>query len=783
MGNRPIGEREPAARSRRLVGGRGRYVGDIRIAGLLDAAFVRSPHGHAHIKAIDRTAARATTGVHAVLTGAEIAAVTGGYRGSNLLYPSLKAPLQYPLALDTARFHGEPVVMVVAETRAIAEDAARLVAVDWEPLPALTDPEQARSPHSTPLHGDHADNIAYHQNHVAGAVDDVFAAAAHVVTVDIDFGRHTGTPLETRGIIADFEGSERRLTVHISHQTPHQMQIEFARFLGLDEHRVRVICPDVGGAFGIKQQLYGDELAVCAASFLVGRPVRFIADRLESMLSDIQAREHRISARMAVDAAGRILGFDIDDLFAIGPYSQYPRSSIGETRTAVGLCGAPYRFEAMRATTDVVFQTKGMSGHYRGVGHPIACGVTETLIEKGARAVGVDPVEFRRMNFLTDGDMPYASPNGTRFERLAFPYCLAALEKAIDLTALRAETERARAEGRLLGLGFAAFVEQTSRGPAFYGKGGAAVTTRDGATVRFEPSGLFRCLSSVTEQGQGTEMGVRQVVAAALGVATADVEVLTGDTAVTQHGGGTWGSRSMAIGGEAAWRAAKRLRQELLELAGGLTQRAVETLDIRGREVVDGDTGTALLSLRQLGETAHFRPYELAGGVQPRLSATESFGPLDEPFRAGSGIQMALVEIDEGTGIIRLLRHAVVHEAGRIVNPLLVDEQIRGGAVQGIGAALMEECGYDDAGRLINNSFSSYLVPMAVDVPDIEIIHADGPPLPTDGLGIAGVGEAGTVGAAAAVMNAVNDALSTRGASLYAMPLTPQRVLKALGII
>lgn len=783
--------REPAAtalgqglsspRNRRLLAGRGRYVADLPFPDSLHAAFLRSPWGHARIVGIDVEAARDMPGVAAVLTGADIARICQGYRGATAAFPGLQAPLQHPLAIDIARWHGEPVVVVLADSRAQAEDACARVVVQWDELPALTDPQAALA--APPMHPDLSSNLVLHLDQQSGEPDAVFAAAAHVVACDFAFNRHTGVPMETRGLVAEFEPGERRLTVHLSHQCPHQMQEEYATLLGLDAHRVRVICPDVGGAFGIKQQLYGDELAVCAAAVLLGCTVRFIADRNESMLSDIQAREHRVAGKLAVDAQGRLLAFQVRDVYAIGPYSQYPRSSLGEPRAILGLCGAPYRFDAFTASADIVFQNKGMAGHYRGVGHPLACAVTEALIDEAARACGIDPIEVRRNNFLQPADFPYVSPTGTRFERLAFTQSLAALEAEVDLPALRATIVAARASGRIQGLGIAAFVEQTSRGPWFYGQGEQAVSSRDGCTLRLEPSGHFRCISSVTEQGQGTEMGVRQVVAHGLGVATERVDVLTGDTAVTSHGGGTWGSRGMAIGGQAAFDAAVLLRKEVLQLAAILLKTEADMLDLRNDQIVSVNDGAPLLGLRALAEAAHFRPYEF-GGIQPQLMASTTYGPLKQPFRCGTGIQLSHVDVDPGTGQIRLLRHIVVHEAGRVVNPVLVNEQVRGGVAQGLGAALMEECSYDARGRSLASSLASYDMPMAVDLPDIELIHAESPAFTDDGLGIVGVGEAGTVGAAAAVMNALNDALASIGAGrVHTLPLTPERVLRAMGAL
>ncbi|MBJ3774766.1 xanthine dehydrogenase family protein molybdopterin-binding subunit [Acuticoccus mangrovi] len=774
----PVGVPLPTARSARLVNGAGRFVADARPAGGLEVAFVRSAHASARILSIDAAAARAMPGVAAVLTAADLAPILKSFRGTHGAFPDLVAPRQTALAADIVRWSGEPVALVLAASRAVAEDAAELVEIDYDPLPAVADPRAAVAEGAPAIHPEAPDNVALTLIHEKGDVDAAFAQAAHVAELAFSFGRVTGVPLETRGIVATYEAGERRLTVSMSHQCPHQMNVEFAGLLGLDVEKVRVSCLDVGGGFGVKQQLYGDELAVCAAAMLTGRPVRFIADRLESMVSDIHAREHVVTGRIAVDGEGRILAFDIDDLFAIGAYSQYPRSSAGEIRSVIGLAGAPYRFCAMRGRARVVFQNKPPSGHYRGVGHPIGCAVTEGLVDAGAAAAGIDPLEFRRINLLTAADLPYASPNGTTFPRLTFPQCLDALEKAVDLPAVHRDVAAGRAEGRCLGLGIVAFVEQTSRGSGFYGDGGVAVSSRDSCTIRLEPTGGLRCLSSVTEQGQGSEMGVTQIVAAAVGVPLERVEVVTGDTAATAQGGGTWGSRCLAIGGEAAWHAGRKLRTEILELAGSLLQADPATL-----RLMDGaihDASGARMSLADLAVTAHYRPHAF-GGRHPQLVQSADYSPLDGPFRAGSGFQLSLVEVDVELGSVKLLRHVVVHEAGRIVNPLLADEQIRGAVAQGLGSALFEELTFDAEGQPLATTLADYRLPEASDLPDIEVVHAKAPPIPGSALGAAGLGEAGTVGAAAAVFNAVNDALAPYGGRVSAMPLTMGRILAGLG--
>ncbi|WP_018699301.1 xanthine dehydrogenase family protein molybdopterin-binding subunit [Amorphus coralli] len=775
-----LGDAEPAICTRRLASGRSRYTADVANPKALHAAFLRSPHAHAHILSMDTEPARAMTGVAAVWTGKELLARVNGYAARTAVHPEMKVPLQHALAVETARFHGEPVAIVVAESRARAEDAAAAISVEWSPQPPLCDPGSAAD--EPPLHPELDTNIALHLEQASEGAEAILAAADRVIERRFAFNRHTGVPLEARSIVADFEPCEGRLEIVMSHQCPHQMQVEFARLLGLAQHRVRIVTPDVGGAFGVKQQLYGEDVAVCAAAVLLGCPVRFVADRAEAMLTDIQAREHLVTARLALDADGRMLGFSIEDTHAIGPYLQYPRSNLGESRALLSLVGAPYVLDCFFGTADIVFQTKAMAGHYRGVGHPLACTVTEALVDEATRVSGHDRIAFRKAQLVRK--LPHRSPTGVLFERLAFAECFEALEKAVDLHVLEAEVAKDRARGRIAGWGVAAFIEQTARGPGFYGHGGQSVSSRDGAVVRLEPSGTIRCLSSVTEQGQGTETGVRQLVARALGVCSDAIEIITGDTAVTPHGGGTWGSRGMAIGGQAAWDAAQSLRCEILRLAACLSQRSPEALDLLQGAIVERETGLTIISLSELAAMAHFQPYRFGADRQPQLSASAEYGPLDQPFRAGTGIQLSRIEIDPVTGAVHPLRHLVVHEAGRVVNPLMVDGQIRGGVAQGLGAALFEHCAYAEDGRAEATSLARYQVPMAVDLPDIELVHAGHPTFTDDGLGIVGVGEAGTVGAGAALLNAVNDALAGTGAAaVFTLPLTPPRILAALGAI
>lgn len=770
----------------RHLAGRGRYLADLAVPGAREAAFLRSPHAHAVILSRDVSAARAAPGIDAVFVHDDLATVLRPWQATHGLFPDMVAPAQAALASSRVRHVGEPVAIVVGASRKACEDALELIEVTYDPLPAVAGVADALAGDRPPIHPEAPGNVCLEAFHRTAGCDAAFAAADHVVEAEFRFGRHTGVPLEPRGLIADYEPGEGTLTVHHSHQCPSAMQEAFATLLGIEAHLVRVVCPDVGGGFGIKQQVYADEMAVAAAARLLGRPVRYVADRLESMASDIQARHHEVRARLALDNGGRMVAIDVDDIHAIGPFPQYPRSSAGEGRAILGLSGAPYALGEASARSRAVFTNLGMSGHYRGVGHPIAAAVTEGLVDLAARRIGADPWELRRRNFAAYGAGARPSALGVSFEELPFAACLDVMEARHPRTALDAWREEARGRGQLAGYGIAVFIEMTSRGPGFYGDGDVRVSTRDYCTLRLDPGGAVVCQSSVTEQGQGVETAVAQIVAETIGLPRDRVRMVTGDTASTGHGGGTWGSRSLAIGGRAAWEAARELREEILAIAAALLQQPPLDLSIANGEIVARDAGTGM-SLADLAALAHYRPHQLPDGRQPKLVASAAFGPVDEPFRAGCGVQLSCAEIDPETGIVRLATHAVAHFCGAVVNPLLVDGQIKGGVAQGLGAALTEQLDYDAEGQLLNATLAEYRVPMSVETPDIEVLHVHPPGAAAVSVGAppryVGVGEAGTAGASAAVLNAINDALAPVGAALWEIPATPARVLAALDAV
>jgi aerobic carbon-monoxide dehydrogenase large subunit len=778
--NSYIGRTVPRPNAPRLAQGRGRFVDDITLPRMLHAAFVRSPHAHARITRIDTAEASALPGVVKVITGPELAEVCQSWVGVLTHLAGLRSPPQNALAIDVARWQGEGVVAVVASTREIAEDAAELVVVKYDPLPAAIDAERALDADAPVIHAEYGDNRAWRREVLAGEPDAAFAAADHVVEEVFHIGRHTGVTPEARSILADFDPSERKLTVYHSTQSPHMMQGIFAERFGLEEADVRVVAGDVGGGYGLKVHTYGDEIAAVALSVMLGRPVKYIADRLESFVSDIHARDHRIKARVAVSNDGDIQAFEIEDLTGIGPFSMYPRTSAIEANQILNLVGSQYKAPNYKASADVVFQNKAMMCQYRAVGHPVAVTVTEGMVDLAAQAIGMDPMEIRRRNLVPDDAYPHVTPAGMRFEILSQIESLEKLADMMDYDGLRAEQLRLREQGIYRGIGLATFVEVTNPSPMFYGAGGARIAAQDGCTIKLEPSGVITCATGVTEQGQGTEAVIAQVAATAFGVGTDKVRVITGDTDKTPYGGGTWASRGAGIGGEAAYQAARALRGQVLTTAGVMLQSDPETLEIADGWVVDRDNGAQRLGLDDLARTVYYRANELPLDHQPEMMATKHFRVKDYPFVFTNGVQASWLEVDIDTGFVTLLDHWCVEDCGRIINPQLVDEQVRGGIVQGIGGALFEHCIYDDNGQLLNGTMADYLVPMPVEMPDIKVGHVE-TPTATSEIGAKGAGEAGTAGAGAAIMNAINDALSPLNARVVAQPYTPDTILRALG--
>ncbi len=772
-----VGKPLPRPKARQLVAGRGRYLDDLRIPGLLHAAFYRSPYPHARLIGIDTAAARAAPGVIAVFTARDLASVMSDWTARMPGLASHRSVGQGPLVDAITWWQGQPVAIVVAEQVALAEDAVALIAADWEPMAGVSGAERALQADAPVIHSTLGSNLLFehriqqHREH---------EPAAHEVRRRIRFGRHTGVSLEARGLIADFDPAQGQLTVHASTQVPHQMRALLAAHLSLPEHQVRVIVPDVGGGFGVKLHCYDDEMSVAAAARLLARPVKFVCDRLESFASDIHARAHTVDAQLKLAADGSLLAFSVDDFVEGGAVSVYPRTSALEAIHAVSGIAAPYRALHYEGRARIAFQNKPPVGSYRGVGQPIACAVTELMIDAAARALSIDVVDIRRHNFRQLARDGARTPGGLEpGGELSFEACLDQLLTLMDYPGLRERQRRERAAGRWLGIGFAAFIEQSAPNSMVYGGNGIPIAAGDGCSLRLEPGGSITCITSAQFQGQGLEMGFAQLIAQAFGLQIDAVRIIHGDTSLTPVGGGTWASRGITIAGEAVLKAVELLREKVLQAASHLLEAAASDLELAESAVRVSGTDRSL-ALAEIGFALHYQPHRFSGlVVEPMVTA--HFQPT-RPYQIANGVQASLVSVDQETGLVRLLDHWVVDDCGRIINPLLVDEQLRGGVVQGIGAALFEECRYDDEAQLLSGTLADYLVPMAAEMPDIHIGHVETPHTGSL-LGGKGVGEASIVGAAAAVVNAINDALSPAGVEVFELPVTPERILRALGTV
>jgi carbon-monoxide dehydrogenase large subunit len=689
----------------------------------------------------------------------------------------MKTGAMLPLAVDRVRYVGEPIAAIAAESRAAADDAAALIDIEYEPLPAVLSPDAALADGAPVIHPELGDNVLYETRLAAGDVAHAFAGAARVWERTFTTGRHTGVPLEPRGLLADFEPATRALTVWISTQVPHMMQAVLAELFGLREQRVRVVAPDVGGSFGIKIHVYQDDMAACALALMLGRPVKFVASRHESFLSDIHAREQTIRIAVAADGAGVLTAMRASITAAVGPYSAYPRSSVVEGGQVLRLLPGPYRVRHYDAALRVVAQNKVVTSQYRAVGHPIATAVTESMIDLVARDLGLDPAETRRRNLVNPEELPYTSASGNVYDSGSYQAALARLLEAAGYAGLRQEQRAARAQGRHVGIGLACFIELTGPGAQFYGVGGAPISGQEGTTVRLEPGGAVTALVGVTNQGQGTHTALAQIIADELGVPIDDIAVLSGDTALVPYGGGTWASRGIPIGGGATLLAARALGERIRTVAAALLEAHAADIELGGGRAAVRGSPERGLSYAELARAAHFRSNELRG-VEPSLEATVHYtNPGAWTFT--NGAHLAVAEVDIETGRVRVLRYVAVDDCGRIVNPALVEGQIAGGIAQGLGGALTELCVYDDTGQPLATTLMDYAVPTFADVPPIETHHLETPAPGIPG-GFKGAGEAGATGAPAAILNAVNDALAPLGVMLTDQPITSERVVRAI---
>jgi aerobic carbon-monoxide dehydrogenase large subunit len=754
-----------------LLRGAGRFVADLRLPDMLDAAFVRSPHAHAAIRGIDTSAARRYAGVHAVLTLADLIPLLAQERLPLQFRTAQLPPDITPLVLakDEVAFVGEAVAVVVAQTRCLAEDAAALVAVEYEPLPAVSDCRQALEPGAPRAHRGRAGNVLVEFRQAYGDVEDAFARAPRRVSVSLKQHRGGAHSIEGRGALAAYDRNEDRLTLWSSTQLAHEMRAFLMTLLRLDENQLRVVAPDVGGGFGAKFVMYPEEVTLAASCLLLGRPIRWIEDRREHFLTAIQERDQYWDLEVAFDNDGRLLGVRGQMLHDEGAYT--PQGINLPYNASTALPG-PYILPAYRLDVRVVETNKVATMPVRGAGYPEGAFAMERLLDRVADELGLDRAEVRRRNLVPAEKMPYVSPLKTRagspvaLDSGDFPACQRMALEAVDCAGFAARQRHAREEGRYLGLGVGNGVKGTGRGPF------------ESGIVRIGRSGRISVYTGAMPMGQGIKTALAQICAEQFNVAPDTVAVAAGDTAVIPYGQGGFASRQTVTAGSAVHLAASAVRDKALKVAAHLLEVSVSDLELRdGRIEIAGAPGSGL-TLREVAEAVSGVPgYAMPGKFEPGLESMQSF--LPSALTYGGGCHAVELEVDIETCGIRILRYVVVNDSGRVINPMMVEGQLTGGAAHGIGNALFEWMGYDDQAQPVTTTFADYLMPSATEVPKIEVKLAEYPS-PLNPLGVKGVGESGCVPAAGAIVSAIENALSPFDVRISEYPVTPAKLFALL---
>jgi carbon-monoxide dehydrogenase large subunit len=755
----------------RLLRGEGLYVGDIHLPGMAHAAILRSSYAHARIKRVDLSGALRQPGVLAALTCADF-----GHNPPTLpnLMPHklLHSAMPYPLARDQVRYVGEPIAVVVAESRYEAEDALEAIDVEYEELPIAVNPESALSSGAPLLHDHLASNLAAEMTQTVGDPDRAFAEADVVIRLPFHFGRASGQPLEGRGVVARYERSRSggAFTVWASTQMPHNARRVLAGMLGVPLQAVRVIAPDIGGGFGVKIYLYPEEFLVAYLARIIGRPVRWIEDRRESFLGSYQARDQYHDLEVAADRDGTILGIRSRFTVDMGAYS--PWGLVVPFNAATTLPG-PYRLRNYQVTMRAVYTNKPPVAPYRAAGRPPAVFAMERALDLVARKLDLDPAEVRFRNLVQPEDFPYRlgliDRDGTEltYDSGNYPACLRQAMELLDIPAFRREQKTAHKEGRYLGLGMGCYVEPTGRGPF------------EGATVRVEPSGQVLVITGAVPQGQSHETTLAQVCADRLGVDLDQVAVVTGDTETIGLGVGSFASRTAVVAGNAVSMAALSVREKALRVAAELLEVSVEDLELTGGVIRVRGVPDREVSLARVAQTVTAPPpaFTFPQGLEPGLEATHYFHPISNTY--ASGAHIASIEVDAETGIVKVLRYIVVHDCGTVINPVVVEGQVHGGVAQGLGNAIYEELAFDDDGQPLTTSYMHYLIPTAVEVPGFTVGH-EHTRSPLNPEGIKGAGEGGTMPVPGVIANAIDDALSPLGVTVDRIPITPPRLLEKI---
>jgi carbon-monoxide dehydrogenase large subunit len=778
MATHGIGARVRRKEDQRFITGRGRYTDDLNRPGQVYAYFLRSPHAHARINAIDSSKALTSPGVLAVLTGEDVKRAGFGNLPCGWMVRShdgseMKVGPHPVLAQGKVRYVGDQIACVVAETYHQAKDAAELIEVDYEVLPACVSTAKARAQGEPLVHEEIPRNTVFEWELGDGAaVDEAISKAAHVTRLDLVNNRLVPNAIEPRAAVAEYDTGMEKYTLYTTSQNPHVARLVMSAFVQVaPEHRLQVIAPDVGGGFGSKIFIYAEECACLLAARTLGRPVKWTAERSESFMSDAHGRDHVTHAELAMDEAGHFTALKVHTTANMGAYLSTFASCVPTYLYATLLAGQ-YKTPAIHAWVDAVYTNTAPVDAYRGAGRPEATYLLETIVETAARETGRDPAELRRINFIPKGAFPYQTPVALMYDTGDYEAHLAKALELADYAGFGRRRQESEAKGKLRGVGFSCYIEACGIAPsAVVGSLGAGVGLWESAKVRFSHTGTVQIYTGTHSHGQGHETTFAQLVADKLGVPFESIEVIHGDTEKTPVGMGTYGSRSLAVGGQAIVNASQKIIEKGKKIAAHLLEASEADIEFENGNFTVRGTDRK----KGIGEVvfAAYVPHNYPTGLEPGMEESAFYDPAN--FTYPSGTYICEVEVDPDTGLVQVDRFVAVDDFGRVVNPMIVEGQVHGGLAQGIGQALSENCVYDDAGQLISASYMDYGMPKAGDVPSFELALTE-TPCTHNTLGVKGCGEAGAIGAPPAVMNAVTDAIGAR----VSMPATPEKVWRAL---
>ena len=759
----------------RLLSGKGQYVDDIHLPGTAHVVILRSPHAHARIRRLNTASAAALEGVVAVLTGGDVREPLGTLPMMARL-PNLHIPPHYLLAVERVRYAGEPVAAVVAETPYIARDAVDRIEVDYDPLPAVVDPEKALGKDSPLIYDDRKSNVAGTFSLVSGDVLTAFRKAVHRVKARLVNQRLAPIPMECRAVQARWQSGEKMLTLWSTTQIPHLLRNYVARSLGVPDNLLRVLALDVGGGFGSKLNIYPEEILIPYLAMRLAWPVKWVETRRENLLATIHGRDQINSVELALSKDGRILGLRCRTIADIGAYLQLFTAAI-PTLTAIMTPGC-YRIPAISFGVTEVFTNKMATDAYRGAGRPEAIYLIERMMDLAAAELGMDPAEIRKRNMVRPADFPHTTATGLVYDTGNYGAALNKALRAAEYTKLRTRQKRMRRQrnrlgAKLLGIGIASYVEICGTGPASDRPPGGGW---ESATVRVEPSGTVTVLTGSSPHGQGGETSFAQIVADGLAISVDNVAVLHGDTVAVPAGVGTFGSRSTAVGGTAVHLATAKVKLKMTAIGAHLLETSPSKVVWSNGKIALRTSPRKFVAFSDI-VVAAYKARPLPRGMEPGLESTSCFSPPDYTYPFGTHV--CVVEIETETGEIKIVRYIAVDDCGRVINPMLVEGQVQGGIAQGIGQALYEQVVFDESGQLLTGSLMDYVVPKAGQLPRYECSRTE-TPTAVNPLGVKGVGEAGTIAATPAVVNAVMDALAPYGIRHIDMPLKPEKIWKAL---